>query len=241
MKRAPIPQVCAIIPARGGSKGLPRKNLAPLAGLPLIAHTIRAARDCPHIGACVVSTEDAEIASVASEHGAALIERPAELAGDLAASSEVVRHALENLRQAGHSPEFFVLLQPTSPLRTSRHLARCIEQFFESDVRSAVSVTEARESPYKMLVERDGVLVPLFGAETLHAPRQTLPRVYAQNGAIYLAASHDFLASGRFLVDPVMPFVMDAESSVDIDTRGDLVVAEALTRLVAARKRGGSA
>jgi len=223
MKRAPILEVCAIIPARGGSKGLPRKNLAPLAGLPLIAHTVRAARDCPHIGACVVSTDDCEIAAAASQYGAEVIERPSELAGDLVASSAVVRHALEHLVS-----EYFVLLQPTSPLRTSRHLTSCIEQFFDSDARSAVSVTEARESPYKMLVERDGGLVPLFGADTLHAPRQTLPRVYAQNGAIYLAAAADFLATGRFLVDPVMPFVMDAESSIDIDTRADLLVAEAL-------------
>lgn len=230
MRTAGIPKVCAIVPARGGSKGLPRKNVLPLDGLPLIAHTILAARGCPHVDACVVTTEDPEIAAIGRRYGVEIIDRPDELAGDFVESGAVVRHALEHLAAAGRMPEYFVLLQPTSPLRTSAHLTACIERFFESDARSAVSVTEAAESPYKMLVEENGGLRPLFDYEAVHAPRQTLPRVYAQNGAIYLTRSAAFLASGRFLIEPVMPFVMEAEAGIDIDTGRDLAMAEAVRR-----------
>ncbi len=128
----------------------------------------------------------------------------------------------------GRLPEYFVLLQPTSPLRTAAHLTACVEQFCESGARSAISVTQPRESPYKALTEVSGMLCPLFEIEMLDAPRQTLPRTWAQNGAIYLTRTDDFLQTEQFFVPPVMAFVMNAESSVDIDTAFDLRVAEAV-------------
>jgi len=224
-----IPSVFAIIPARGGSRGIPRKNLRLLAGIPLVAHTILAARACPHIAGCLLTTEDSEIRAVGLEYGAEALDRPAELAGDLVCSQAVVRHALEYLGSRNRLPDYFALLQPTSPMRTGGHLTTCIEQFFQSGAESAISVTEASESPFKAFVQRGGELEPLFDCRTLHTPRQLLPRVFNQNGAIYLTRSELFLATGRFFIPPVMPFIMEAEASVDIDTDLDWRIAECLT------------
>jgi len=222
-------KVFVIIPARGGSRGIPRKNLRLLGGMPLVAHTILAARACPHVSGCLLTSEDPEIRSVGLEYGAETLDRPAELAGDLVTSQAVVRNALEFLASRDRLPEYFALLQPTSPLRTGAHLTACIEQFFQSGAQSAISVTEAAESPFKAFVEKDGELRPLFDCQMLHTPRQLLPRVFNQNGAIYLTRSNAFLATGRFFIPPVMPFVMEAEASVDIDTDLDWRIAACLT------------
>ncbi|MGA3023527.1 MAG: acylneuraminate cytidylyltransferase family protein [Bryobacteraceae bacterium] len=218
----------AIVPARGGSRGLPRKNLLPLAGIPLVARAILAARACPHVAGCLLSTDDPDIRAVGVEYGADIVDRPAGLAGDLATSEGVVRHALDVLAAAGTLPEYFVLLQPTSPLRTGAHITACIEAFFQRSAQSAISVTESRESPFKAFVEKDGALQPLFDIEALHAPRQTLPLVYNQNGAIYLTSSSAFLRENRLFIPPVMPFVMDAVASIDIDTALDWRIAACL-------------
>lgn len=228
MKVRPIPRVLAIVPARGGSLGLPRKNLLTVGGIPLVARAILAARECPHVGSCVLTTDDPEIRAIGIAFGADIIERPCDLAGDSTTSQAVVRHVLESLATAGRLPEYFVLLQPTSPLRTAAHVTACIEAFFKSDAQSAIGVTEAKENPFKSFIEMNGSLQPLFDVEKLHAPRQALPRVYSQNGAIYLTGSTAFLRSNSFFIPSVMPFVMDAEASIDIDTALDLRIAECL-------------
>jgi CMP-N-acetylneuraminic acid synthetase len=228
MKVHPIPKVLAIIPARGGSRGLPRKNLLTLGGIPLVARAILAACECPHVSTCVLTTDDPAIRAIGIAYGAGIIERPPDLAGDSTTSQSVVRHVLESLATAGRLPEHFALLQPTSPLRTAAHLTACIEAFFKSDAQSAISVTEAKENPFKSFIETNGSLQPLFDVEKLHAPRQTLPRVYTQNGAIYLTSSAAFLRSNSFFIPSAMPFVMDAEASIDIDAALDLRIAECL-------------
>ena len=228
MKVYPIPKVLAVVPARGGSQGLPRKNLLPVGGIPMVERAILAARECPHIGACVLTTDDPEIRAIGIAYGADIIDRPADLSGDSTTSQAVVRHVLESLAAAGRLPEYIVLLQPTSPLRSAAHLTACIEEFFKSDSQSAISVTEAKESPLKSFIETNGSLQPLFDVERLHAPRQALPRVYSQNGAIYLTSSEAFLRSNSFFIPPAMPFAMDAETSIDIDTALDLRIAECL-------------
>ncbi len=228
MKVHPIPRVLAIVPARGSSRGLPRKNLRTVGGIPLVARAILAATECPHVGACVLTTDDAEIRAMGVACGADIIERPADLADDHATSQAVVRHVLQSLSTTAPAPEYFVLLQPTSPLRTAAHVTACIEAFFKSDAQSAIGVTEAKENPFKSFIEMNGSLQPLFDVEKLHAPRQALPRVYSQNGAIYLTGSTAFLRSNSFFIPSVMPFVMDAEASIDIDTALDLRIAEFL-------------
>jgi len=218
----------AIVPARGGSKGLPGKNIRPFAGQPLIVHSISAAQGCPLIERCVVSTDDPNIATVARSHGAEVIARPPELATDTARTHDAVRHVLQMLDTVGELPEYVVLLQPTSPLRTADHLTACLEAFLASGAASAISVTMADSHPFKDFLVRDGYLVPLFGEEGLEQPRQLLPTVLKQNGAIYVVGARRFLDTNTFYIPPALPFVMTARTSVDIDTALDFAFAEAI-------------
>ncbi len=223
-------KVIALITARGGSKGLPRKNLRLLSGKPLIAYSIEAALGAKGVKQCIVSTEDPEIKAVSLELGAEVIDRPINLAGDSALSRDVVRHILEKLAASGSLPKRFMLLQPTSPLRNSGHIDACISAFFKGEYRSAISVTEAEHHPYKGFRVDAGQLVPLFGIEYLDRPRQTLPETLRQNGAIYLAETSSFLQQGSFFIPPVMPFLMEPDESIDIDSEQDLQIAEFLLK-----------
>src|SRR5689334_7677988 len=183
----------AIITARGGSKGLPRKNLLEIAGRPLICHTIEAARACSSVDGVYVSTEDGEIAAVARAAGALVIDRPTELAQDDSSSRDVVLHALHWLEVSGRPSDSFVLLQPTSPLRTSKHLTNCIDAFRKGSFGCAISVCEAEHHPARFLsIDDEGCLTPWGEESDLNVPRQSLRKVYRQNGAIYLMRADDF-------------------------------------------------
>ena len=225
--------IFAIITARGGSKRVPGKNIRLLNGKPLIAHTILAAKECALISRCFVSTDDEEIGRVSRKWGAEVIERPAHLAGDEALSKDVVRHALIHCRdELGLLPDYFVLLQPTSPLRTAVHLKACIEMFLNSGMNSALSVTEAEHHPYIMFkYDEKAGLESLFEESFRDYPRQKFPRVYRPNGAIYLLSSELFLEKDSFYVKPIFPFMMSPEESVDIDTELDLQLASLLLSL----------
>jgi CMP-N-acetylneuraminic acid synthetase len=215
----------AIITARGGSKGLVRKNICNLAGKPLVAYSIEAAKNCDLIDTVVVTTDDDEIAEISRKFGAEILKRPAELATDTASSYDTVKHVLES--GANSQYDFFVLLQPTSPLRNATHITEALEQFQKTDCKSAISVCIAEHHPYKDFIAKEGRLVPLFDAKYLGTPRQELVEIYRQNGAIYIMRCHDFLYNtDDFYLPPVMPYVMSAEDSIDIDTALDLRVAE---------------
>lgn len=218
-----IPIIDAIITARGGSKGIPKKNIRLLQGKPLIVYTIEAALNCSSIRRCFVSTEDEEIKHISKLWGAEVIDRPAELATDLTLSNDVIKHALLYLKETSSLPEYFVLLQPTSPLRTSMHIKECIEMFFKSDAKSAISVTDVEHHPYKSFLIKNGKLVPLFNKNLTEVPRQLLPKVFKPNGAIYLLGTKTFLDYQRFFVEPVMPYWMSPEDSIDIDTELDFL------------------
>jgi CMP-N,N'-diacetyllegionaminic acid synthase len=221
--------VTAIITARGGSKGLPRKNLRPLRGRPLIAYTIAAASACPLVAGVYVSTEDDEIAAVSAGYGAKIVKRPVQLATDNAKSIDAVRHALSQLASARLVTDYVVLLQPTSPLRAAKQLTECLTSFVGSRFASVVSVCEAEHHPRKMMFAGAERLEPLFGPEWLDSPRQLLPVVYRQNGAIYSARWKDLVASkGGFFIPAVMPFRMSKSESIDIDDEFDLMLAEAM-------------
>jgi len=226
----------AIIPARGGSKGLPQKNILPLAGKPLIVHTIEAATTCPLIERCLVTTEDAEIKKISQAAGAEVIDRPAELALDNTPTEPVIKHALEYLVKADYNPQYFALLQATSPLRTGHHLECCLQAFWKSGAASAVSVTEFELHPYKGFKYINDELVPLFGREFLTMPRQQLPTAVCHNGAIYLGQTEKFLNEQSFFIEPVFPFLMDKTVSIDIDTAEDLLMAELLLKFVKKRE-----
>lgn len=218
--------IWAIITARGGSKGLPGKNIRQFVKQPLIAHTIQAALQCDLIGRCIVTTDDKEIGEVSRRFGAEVVERPAVLATDTASSADAVRHALGVLAESGPLPQHIVLLQPTSPLRGERLLRQCLEEFTAGKFGSAISVTREEHHPYKSFRLEGGTLHPLFGKENLEAPRQTLPAVVRPNGAIYVVSTQLFISQNTFFIEPVMPFMMSAEDSIDIDTELDLKIAE---------------
>ncbi len=219
--------ITAIIPARGGSKGLPRKNVRMLCGKPLISYSIAAAQECEWIDRCIVSTEDQEIKKISLQLGAEVIDRPDSLAADASLSRDVVRHVLMELMKRSELPEYFALLQPTSPLRTSQHLGEAIEQFLASGKNASVSIAEMEHHPFKCVQHtREDEWTPMIDYKTLEAPRQLLPTMYRPNGAIYLVSSAVFLKEQSFFVPPVHFYVMDRESSIDIDDEIDLTLAD---------------
>ncbi len=224
-----MPRTLAIVPARGGSKGVPRKNIHPVAGKPLIAWTILAAKAARGIDRLVVSTDDAEIAAVAREWGAEAAMRPAALAQDATPTLPVLRHVLDAL---GESPDAVMTLQPTSPLRTAAHIEAALAAFYaDPGADSLVSVVDVPHVFHPRSVMKrggDGYLVPYLD-EPPPFRRQDKEAVFARNGAaIYLtrtAKLAEYIFGGKLI-----GFPMDAESSLDIDAVADLEVAEAVLR-----------
>lgn len=215
-----------MIPARGGSKGVLRKNIRQLGGLPLIAHTIRAALLSHFLEAVVVSTEDDEIAEISAAHGAQVIRRPLALAADAVQNTDVVRHALEVL---GGEYSHVALLQPTSPLRSADDIDACLALLLDGGTRSVMTVTPVEHHPGKtLLIDPAGEMTPFTTEADMEARRQDLPVVYRQNGAVYALGRMDFLAENRFILSPCRVHVMRSEDSVDIDSEFDLFLVEKL-------------
>ena len=215
--------VVGLIPARGASKGIPRKNLAPLGGKPLVAWTIAAALESERVERTVVSTDDPEVADLARAHGAEVLDRPRELAGDETPMRDVVAHAVRELE-----PETaLVLLQPTSPLRTSRHVDDAIELLLASGADAVVSVVEVphRYGTASLMRLEGEQLVRLD--ETQYAGRADKPVLYARNGPAILALRADRIGDDLYAGD-LRPYVMDAADSMDIDEPFDLQLAEFL-------------
>lgn len=218
--------VVGVIPARGGSKGLLRKNIRPLAGMPLIAYTIRAALQSSLLDMVVVSTEDREIAEIAAAYGAKVVQRPNSLATDTVQNTSVVRHAMEEL---GGDVSHVVLLQPTSPLRLASDIDACLSPLLAGNARSVMTVTPVEHHPGKtLLLTSEGEATPFTCEAHMEARRQELPQVFRQNGAVYALACDDFLISNRFILFPSRAHVMPPERSVDIDSEFDLFLAEKL-------------
>lgn len=205
----------AIIPARGGSKGIPRKNIRPLCGKPLIAWSIEAALQAAGVDRVIVSTEDEEIAEVARAHGADVpFLRPRELAADDTPGIAPVLHALEQL--PGYRD--VLLLQPTSPLRTAADIEGILAARAMANAPAAVSVVEAAQSPYWMYrLDARQQLVNLMGMPPA-TRRQDLPTAYALNGALYVADTEWLQRTKTFLAEATTGYVMPAERSADIDT-----------------------
>lgn len=183
-----MPETLAVVPARGGSKGLPGKNVRPLAGLPLLEHSLRLARLCPEVARTVVSTDSEEIAAVAREAGSEVLERPAELARDDTPMLPVLRHALAELDPEGQRYERLLLLDPTSPGRLPEDVARAHELLgADPEADGVVAVSEPPFNPiWHAVVERDGYLEQLVEGGGRYARRQDVPRVLRINAALYL-------------------------------------------------------
>lgn len=221
--------VLAIIPARGGSRGIPRKNLREVAGKPLIVWTIEQALAATPTMDVVVSTDDAEIAEVARAAGARVpFLRPAELAQDTTATEPVVLHALTHVRAEGGHPQAVMLLQATSPVRLPGTLTRALDEFAQRPVDALVGVVPA--SPFLWSVGPDGSGRPSF--DPLHRPRRQdldpaqIP--YRETGSVYLTRSRIWDEVGNRLGGRIGLFVMDEVEGVDIDTATDLAQADQL-------------
>ena len=230
-------QILAIVPARGGSKGVPRKNIKLLAGEPLIAYTIREARKSKYIARIVVSTEDEEIASIARELGAEVpFMRPVELALDDVLDLPVFQHCLKWLREnQGYTPDLVVHLRPTAPLRTVFDIDKAIELFLASPGADSVrSVSPASEQPLKMWRVKEGYLTPYIPAdvyglkEAYNMPRQKLPPAYIHNGAVDVIKTEVILDRNSMTGDVIRALVMDTDDAVSIDTPLDWQLAEIL-------------
>jgi CMP-N,N'-diacetyllegionaminic acid synthase len=216
--------VLAIITARGGSKGLPRKNVRPLCGKPLIAWTIDAARQAGLVDRTILSTDDEEIAAVAREFSCEVpFMRSKQLAADDTPSLDVVLDALD--RAPGF--ELIVLLQPTSPLRTAEDIDAAIRLCVESNAPGCVSVCEADKSPYWMYtLDQAARMHPLMQERPVATRRQDLPTVHVLNGAVYVSRVDMLRAHRAFVVAGTVAYRMPKNRSVDIDTELDLMRTE---------------
>lgn len=231
----------ALIPARGGSRGIPRKNLLVIAGKPLIVHSIEQALASKWITRTVVSTDDPEIAAVARAAGAEVpFLRPSALAQDASSDLEVFDHALRALQNDGYRCECVVHLRPTGPVRTVERIDEAIALFLEHrDADSLRSVTTPAQTPYKMWHVREGLLTPVVRADGMResycAPRQSLPPVYWQNGYIDIVRPHVVLEKGMMCGERILPFIM-TEPVYELDYPEDIAaVEEALRKPRAAR------
>lgn len=223
--------IFGLIPARAGSKGIPHKNLAPCGGKPLIAHTFAAALGAARLVRTLLSTDDDEIAALGRAAGIDVpFRRPAELSTDDSPMLPVVRHALEWLEQRGERVDALVLLQPTSPLRTARHIDEAVDRFLASGATSVVSVVEVPHqfNPVSVLKVQDGWLVPFISERPPVYRRQDKPVAYARNGPAVLVASVETLRRGDLYGDRCLGYSMDARSSLDVDGPEDLVRANRL-------------
>ena len=222
----------ALVLARGGSKGVPKKNIKFLNNKPLLAYTVEEAKKSGYLGRVVLSTDDHVIAVVGRQYGAEVpFMRPQELAGDQASSIDTIVHALNWLKaNEGYEPDFTVLLQPTSPFRTVEHIDGAIEKLLSSGADSLVSLCAADYHPFWMKRIVNDMVVPFTNEGVNIIRRQDLPEVYSLNGAIYIARTQQLMRDKTFYVGRTVPYVMSKESSLDIDDQLDWLVAEALMK-----------
>ncbi len=229
-------KILALIPARGGSKGLPGKNIKELRGKPLIGWSIDHAKNSKYVDRVIVSTDATDIAEVSKKFGADVpFMRPSELATDTATSTDVILHCLSWIKDIEKMEyDCLILLQPTSPLRNSKHIDEAIEKFFSDDrARSLVSVTKVKKSPFWMrTVNKDGFLDNFLKDDKTYSRRQDLPDVFVLNGAIYLIRPKDFASCKGFSTPFTSFYEMDDHSSIDIDDKYDFILAETIAEKI---------
>lgn len=224
-------KILIIIPARGGSKGIPHKNIKPLAGKPLIYYTIDVARQIVSDEDICVSTDDPEIVKCVEDYGLKVpFLRPAELATDTAGTYEVLLHAVDFYEQQGKKYDAVLLLQNTSPFRTAKQVNEAL-QLFRSDIDMVVSVKECPANPYYCVFEEDedGYLHICKGDGNI-TRRQDAPKVYEYNGAIYVINPRSLKAMPLNKFSRRLKYVMDANTSLDLDTMADWHLAELLMK-----------
>ena len=219
-------RILALIPARGGSKGIKDKNIIDLCGKPLISYTIEAAKSSKYIDEIIVSTDSDRIAEISREYGADVpFKRPESLAGDASTTLDVVMHAIGFFREKESALDTLVLLQPTQPLRTSEDIDMAIEKHFLHEEKSLVSVCEVDDNPILIrTLEKDDLLIPLINMGST-CRRQDMPVYYRVNGCIYINKVCEINETTSFN-DNELAYVMPQERSIDIDELKDLYLAQ---------------
>lgn len=219
------PRVLAVIPARGGSKRLPRKNILKIGDHPMIAYSIMAARQASCVTDWIVSSEDEEILEVARQYGAPTpFRRPEHLATDEVRNIDVVLHALEYMERAcGQKYDIIVLLQPTAPIRKASHIDEAVDLLWQSDLPSLAAVKGPfqKRDPILKRIDKEGNLVPYCNDPGLD-PREPF---YIYNAALYAVKRDYFVKEKRFISEKQVPYVMDKYCSTDVDELADLVIA----------------
>ena len=209
----------SIIPARGGSKRLPRKNVLDLCGKPLISWTIEAALQSKYLDEVVVTSDDNEILGIANNMKVRSIERPPHLASDTASTFDAVKHTIDNI----DSYEYIVLLQPTSPLRNATHIDKAIELLARKDADAVISVSNISHNPaWSNTLDESLSMKNFINKEFLKKRSQDLEKYYKLNGAIYICKTKKLLEEKSFFLrDNIFAFIMSAISSIDIDKKED--------------------
>jgi len=226
--------ILGLIPARGGSKGLPRKNIKPLLGKPLIAWTIEQALASKYLDRIVASTDDEKIAEISKKYGAEVpFIRPKKLAEDNAKGIDVVLHVIDWFRENDKRKQYdlIMLLQPTSPLRTKEDIDKTIEYLFFKEAKAIVSVCEVDHHPlWANTLPEDGCMKNFIRQEIINKNRQELPVFYRLNGAIYLAYCNYIKQCKSFIGKETFAYIMPKERSVDIDDEIDFELAQILMK-----------
>jgi len=228
-------EILAIIPARGGSKGIKHKNMVLVDGKPLIQYTIEAAKESRYITRTIVNSDDEEILRFAESQDIETVVRPSELAQDNTPMKDVICDQLSRLKQKeNYVPDIILLLQPTSPLRTGRHIDEAMKKLIYSDGDALVSVEEEPHlhSPYSVMrLNEKGYLEFFMKEGQRFTSRQEKPKFYARNGAaIYAVYTDIYMKTGSLYGTKCVPYEMAAEDSVDIDDQLDLFVAECMLK-----------
>jgi len=220
-------KILAIIPARGGSKGVPNKNIVEVGGKPLMVWSIEAALKSKYITKTVVSSDSDIVLNIAQQNGAQIIKRPSNLASDTARTEPVIAHVLSELLKNGEHYAYVILLQATAPLRTFQDIDQAIQRLLNADASALISVYEAKHHPLKAFTANDkGYLKGLVNNNYPFMPRQVLPKAYYPNGAIYLIKTENFLQKNQLFTDKTIAFEMPFEKSIDIDNQADLAFAD---------------
>ena len=221
--------VLTIIPARGGSKGIPGKNIKQFAGKPLIVHSIEASLQCPLINRTVVSTDDDKIAEVAKAHGAQVIRRPDELASDTSVVIDAIRYTVRKIEEEGGVVDIVILLEPTSPFRRQEDIEKCIQVLLENKADSAATYTDAKVSPNRLWRISDDVVEPFIQGAVPWLPRQKQPKAFELTGQIYAISTKVLFEdeeSISTLLGQIFPVITPRETALDIDTELDFMIAE---------------
>jgi N-acylneuraminate cytidylyltransferase len=224
-------RVIAVIPARGGSKSVPGKNIRLLGEKPLLAWSVDVARQVSEIDRIIVSTDDDQIGAVGRLHGAEVYARPRHLATDEALVIDALKNLLQTLRAEGEKPEWVVLLEPTCPLRTANDVRECLGLIAQGDFDSVATFKDAELNPHRAWRLNDGVPEVFIPGAIPWLPRQKLPKAYQLNGAVYVFRARLLAHEAKsLLVGKVGAVLMPRDRSQDIDDNLDFTIVEALLK-----------